>query len=118
MTDINAIYINSFGIAFQWPTEHKKKKEKIQLVFRDTGLMLCKEELEQFLKNIKSTKDSNSLCSDCSQNGSCKALLVNSPVPQVSFAMNAEELIAIDYLVAGTLFRLNLEKYLKSLFRN
>lgn len=114
MTDIHPIYHNRFGVAFQWKRNSVKDILKIQIVFRDTGLLLSQEELTQFSKNIKCTKDSSSLCVDCTQNESCKPLLVDSPAPQITFAMNAKELDAVQDLVEGTLFQLNLDNYLNA----
>ncbi|MEL6916623.1 MAG: hypothetical protein AAFO99_02725 [Bacteroidota bacterium] len=51
----------------------------------------------------------HSLCKDCAQNESCRALLLDTPAPQVSLAMNLKELNAIHDLVEGTLFQLNLD---------
>ncbi len=56
------------------------------------------------------------MCTDCTHNESCRALLVDSPAPQVTFALNAKELEAIEDLVKGTLFQLNLDSYLNSMF--
>lgn len=112
MKDIHPIYHNNFGIAFQWKRNSVKDILKVQIVFRDTGLLLSKEELTQFSKNIKYTKDNGSLCADCTKNESCKALLVDSPAKQITFAMNAKELAAIEDLVEGTLFQMNLDSYL------
>ncbi len=117
MNDVNPIYYNTFGVAFQWKRNTVKNIKKVQLVFRDTGLLLSYEELNQFSKNIKCTKDSSSLCSDCAENDACKALLLDSPSPQVSFAMNMGELEAIQDLVEGTLFQLSLDNYLNDVFK-
>ncbi len=116
MNDVNPIYYNTFGVAFQWKRNTVKNIRKVQLVFRDTGLLLSYQELTQFSKNIKCTRDSGSLCNDCAQNESCRALLLDSPSPQVSFAMNMKELDAIQDLVEGTLFQLNLDNYIKDAF--
>ena len=118
MTDMNPIYYNQFGVAFQWRRNNIKDILKIQIVFRDTGLLLSKEELIQFSKNIKFTKENNMSCQDCMHNESCKALLVDSPAPQITFAMNTQELNAVDDLVTGTLFQMNLENYLDYLCEN
>ncbi len=118
MTDMNPIYYNQFGVAFQWRRNNIKDILKIQIVFRDTGLLLSKEELIQFSKNIKFTKENNMSCQDCMHNESCKALLVDSPAPQITFAMNTLELNAVDDLVTGTLFQMNLENYLDYLCEN
>ena len=111
MQDIHPIYHNNFGVAFQWKRNSTKDIMKVQIVFRDTGLLLTKEELTQFSKNIKYTKYHSSLCANCTHNESCKALLVDSPAPQITFAMNAKELNGIHDLVEGTLFQMNLDNY-------
>ncbi len=113
MQDINPIYHNSFGVAFQWKRNCIKDIKKIQLVFRNTGMLLSKEELMQFSRNIQHTREHSPLCQDCTQKESCRVLLLDSTAPQVSFAMNAKELDAIQDLVEGTLFQLDLDDYLK-----
>lgn len=115
MRDIHHIYHNNFGMAFQWKKTTAKDIKKVQIVFRDTGLLLSKEELTQFSKNIKYTRDNSSLCSDCANNESCKALLIDSPAPQITFAVNFKELNGIQDLVEGTLFQMNLNDYLGGL---
>ena len=112
MQDINPIYHNQFGVAFQWKRNKAKDIKKIQMVFRDTGLLLTQEELVQFSQHIKCTMDSNTLCRDCAENESCRALLLDTPAPQVSLAMNQKELLAVHDLVQGTLFQLDLDHML------
>lgn len=112
MNNINPIYHNQFGVAFQWKRNSVKDILKVQLVFRDTGLLISKEELLQFSKNIKYTRKHSRLCADCAQNKSCKSLLVDSPASQITFAMNLKELNAIQDLVEGTLFQMDLDNFL------
>ncbi len=112
MQDIHPIYHNKFGVSFHWKRNSVKEIMKVQIVFRDTGMLLSTEELTQFSKNIKYTKNNESLCSDCKQNDSCKALIVTSPAKQITFAMNAKELAAVEDLIEGTLFQMNLDTYL------
>ncbi|MGB5820249.1 MAG: DUF6686 family protein [Saonia sp.] len=112
MQDINPIYHNQFGVAFQWKRNAAKDIKKIQMVFRDIGLSLSKEELVQFSNHIKCTMNSNTLCKDCAENESCRALLLDTPAPQVTLAMNLKELNAVHDLVEGTLFQLNLKHLL------
>lgn len=116
MNDIHPIYHNAIGMAFQWKRNRAQDLFKVQLVFKDTGLLLSKEELIQFSENLKYTKKTSSLCTDCPQNESCKALLVDSPAPQITFAMSISELTAVQDLVEGTLFQMNLDNYLGTLF--
>ncbi len=112
MQDINPIYHNPFGVAFQWKRNSVKDINKVQLVFRDTGLLLSRKELKDFQKSIKCTMESYSFCQDCQQNESCRALLLDTPAPQVTLALNKKELNAVHDLVAGTLFQLQLDNLL------
>ncbi len=115
MQDIYPIYQNNLGVAFQWKRNSAKNIMKVQLVFRDTGLLLSKEELTQFSKNIRYTRENSPICNDCAQNESCKALLIDSPAPQITFAVNVKELNGIQDLVEGTLFQMNLDNFLGGL---
>ncbi len=110
--DIYPIYYNDFGFAFQWKRHATKNVNKIQIVFRNTGLLLCKKELEVFFNNIKYTIHSNSECLRCEENDSCKSLLLDTPAHQVTLAMNKKELQAVHDLVEGTLFQLNLDNFI------
>ena len=40
--DVNVIHYNDFGIAFNWKKNSFSSKNKIQLIFKDTGLLLSK----------------------------------------------------------------------------
>ena len=40
MNEISPIYQNDFGIAFQWKQDKTQKTNKVQLIFRDIGLLL------------------------------------------------------------------------------
>jgi hypothetical protein len=112
------IYNNEYGVSFQWKRNNAKDIMKVQIVFRDTGMLLSKEELVQFSKNIKYTVANKSLCNDCVNNDSCRALLIDFPAPQITFAVNIKELNGIQDLVEGTLFQLNLDNYLGGLCKS
>ncbi|NJB71389.1 hypothetical protein GGR42_001851 [Saonia flava] len=112
MNDIDHIYSNNFGVAFQWRRGTAKHYKKVQVVFRDTGLLLSKEELVQFSKNIKCTKGESGLCGQCTQDEGCRALLLDTPAPQITLAVSYKELQAIQDLIEGTLFQINLDNYL------
>lgn len=112
MQDIQILYQNELSIAFYWkrcPVEYHKK---VQLVFRDTGLLLTKDELIQFSENIERATNSGFLCKDCKNKESCRALLLNTPAPQISFAVSHKELMAVKDLVDATLFQLGLDDLL------
>ncbi|CAM3555118.1 hypothetical protein ZORO111903_19650 [Zobellia roscoffensis] len=115
MEDINPIYHNPFGVAFQWKRPTAKDQKKVQIVFRDTGLLLSQNELVQFKRNIECTMKSNSPCIDCQQHDTCRSLLLDTPAPQITLAMNQKELSAVQDLVDGTLFQLNLDSYLNEM---
>ncbi len=114
MSNINPLYHNAFGVAFQWKRCPTKKMYKVQLVFRDTGLQLSLEELRQFSKTITATIANAPLCEHCGQDETCRGLLLETPIHQVSFAMSLKELKAIKELVEGTLFQLALDNLLKN----
>lgn len=113
MEDINTIYFNNYGIAFQWKRCAAKDLKKIQIVFRNTGLFLTETELIKFSKNIEETLESSCLCNDCKKSGNCKLFLLQAPNPQASFSMSQAELKNMQDLLSGTLFQLGLDKILK-----
>ncbi|WP_299532479.1 hypothetical protein [Ulvibacterium sp.] len=110
--DIHPIYHNPFGVAFQWKKNDVKDTNKVQLVFRDTGLLLSRKELTDFQKSIKCTIKSSTLCKNCPQDESRRALLLDTPAPQVTLAVSPKELNVVDDLVEGTLFQLQLDHLL------
>jgi hypothetical protein len=116
--DINVIFNNGIGIAFLWKIHTPQKSGKIQLLFRDTALLLNKKELIEFSKQIKKTIKTQPLCSDCEQKENYLALLLETPFPQLIFAISNAELSAEEELVDGTLFQLNLDGYLNTIFRD
>lgn len=115
MTNVHIIYSNDYGIAFFWEKDNVILSKKVQLVFRNTGLNLNHEEVVVFSKNITSALTKNKSCSDCKLKGECKSILLETPTPQVSFAMSFKELIPLKDLVRGTLFTLELNEIIKSL---
>ncbi len=114
MQDINTIYQNSFGIAFQWKRCAEKDHKKIQVVFRNTGLFLKEEELKLFSRQIGCTVKREGLCADCKENKECRSLLVETPAPQIAFAVSHAELHQMQDLIDGTIFQLGLNEILKS----
>jgi len=114
MEDINELYHNDFGIAFQWKRCAAKDYKKIQLVFRNTGLFLSEKELLQFNNYVENTLKKPSVCIDCKENDNCKSLLLETPAPQISLAVSSIELKYIKDLLKGTLAQLELE----SIFRD
>lgn len=113
MEDIIPIYSNDFGMAFQWKKNTLKDITKIQIVFKDTGLFITREELMIFSNHILYTLENNYLeCKDCSKKESCRKLLLNTPAYQVTLALDTTELFSMKDLIEGTLFQIDLESYL------
>ena len=113
MNEISPIYQNDFGIAFQWKHDEPQKSNKVQLIFRDIGLLLTPNELQYFSKCINDSFQSGkgNLCKDCKVKGECRSLLLNSPAHQITFAVSFQEVIEIRDLIDGTLFKLELDSY-------
>lgn len=114
MQDIDLIYRNRLGIAFCWKGTSKDTTKKVQLIFRDTGLLLSSAELVQFSGNIDKvlSEGQRSLCKDCKEKGACRSLLLDSPAPQITFAVSYDEVLDLQDLVSNTLFQLNVDSYL------
>jgi len=110
--NINPLYHNPYGVAFQWKRCPVKQALRVQLVFRDTGLSLSYPELGQFSEIITKTLQHSESCADCTHKGDCRVVLLNSPIDQLSFAMSHNELKSLEELVAGTIFQLGLNKIL------
>jgi len=106
MNDINTFYYNDFGIAFQWKRCAAKNFKKIQLVFRNSGLLLTFDELVKFSVNIENSLKLSRKIEGCAFD-KCQCVLVQAPNPQTSFAMNYNELSNLNNLVKGTIFNLN-----------
>lgn len=118
MEDIKVIYHNNFGIAFKWKESVVKiKTERIQLVFKDMGFYLTENEVKEFSKNIQIAQPHNP-CSTCENPGTCRNILLKTPLRKMDFIVNIEELKDICDLVEGTLFHLEIERYLRDLSRN
>ncbi|GHC45292.1 hypothetical protein [Ulvibacter litoralis] len=115
MEDINTLYYNSFGIAFQWKRTAARDYRKIQLVFKDIGLFLTSEELVQFAKQINTVFRHPPLCDDCRKGSKCNSYLVSTPATQVSLALSHAELREAKDLIEGTLFQLELSHLLKDI---
>jgi len=117
MNDINTFYHNDFGIAFQWKRCAVKNFKKIQLVFRNSGLLLTADELVKFSKNIENSLKLSKKMKGC-KHEKCQCVLVQAPNPQTSFAMNHEELSNLNNLVKGTIFNLNFDEIIDDILNN
>ncbi len=118
MSDIHRIYHNDFGIAFQWKQDlAKNKRDQFQVIFRDTGFYLTLSQLENFAKLVQQAAN-RGCCKDCKANNKCRSILLKTPAANVDLAVSEKELGSISDLLEGTLFQIQLERYLKDVCRN
>jgi hypothetical protein len=118
MSDIQRIYHNDFGIAFQWKQDLAKNKHNhFQVIFRDTGFYLSLSQLENFSKLVQRAANRN-CCNDCKANAHCRAILLKTPATEVDLAVSRDELESISDLIEGTLFQIKLDRYLKGVCSN
>jgi hypothetical protein len=118
MKQIERIYSNDFGIAFYWTKDNTAVKEKVQLVFRETGFYFTVRELSDFALMIKDSAARNDCCADCGRRNQCARFLLKTPCDQIDLAVSAKELDAIKDLVEGTLFRIKTAEYYFGIGRN
>tara|TARA_B110000908_G_scaffold16519_1_gene18630 strand:+ start:73 stop:417 length:345 start_codon:yes stop_codon:yes gene_type:complete len=107
--DINVIHYNDFGIAFNWKQNTFSTKNKIQLVFKDTGILLSKSEVLSFKSDIEYV-----MCNGCNCKEKCKNL-IPSPCEYISFSMSDSELISLNDLLAGVCFNIELTEILENI---
>ena len=117
MKEIEQIYFNEFGVAFHWKKEQKVLKSKVQLVFKETGFYLSKEELTIFAGNIDLTCNELS-CNTCEFQRKCHKFLLKTPLQQIDLAVSVDELMQIKDLVEGTIFQIQLKDYLDDVCQN
>lgn len=118
MKEIQAIYQNEFGMSFYWKEEESLLKDKIQLVFKETGLQLNPKELVDFKCLIEDSISKNHCCDDCDLKNNCTKYLLKTPFQEVDLAMSINEMIQMNNLVSTTLFKIELEDYLFGNGRN
>ena len=117
MKQIEQLYFNDFGVAFFWKRNGKVLKDKVQLVFKETGFYLSGAEVQEFAGIIEDT--CNELgCSGCCNRGRCHKFLLKTPLNQVDIAVSRDELMQIKDLVEGALFHAQLFDYLDDLCMN
>jgi len=105
MDDIYIIYHNEGGISFQWKKDIEKgNTETIQVVFGKIGLYLTVPEIKLFCNKIKLAKK----IKKCN----CNNMLLHTPLGKLDLVLSKQELLQIEDLIQGTLFKLNLDAYL------
>ena len=117
MKEIEQLYFNDFGVAFFWKKRGVVLKDKVQLVFKETGFYLSGDEVQQFSCIIDDTVAETG-CAGCQRRNSCHKFLLKTPLSQVDLAVTRTELQQIKDLVQGALFHAQLFDYLDDLCMN
>jgi len=118
MKDIYIIYHNNIGIAFKWKRDIKKgNTDIIQMVFRNTGFYLTYAEIKEFYNKVKVAYKLNK-CEGCTHKEECSNYLLQTPSEKIDLSVNLEELNLISDLMKGTLFKIELDRYLKDVGLN
>ncbi|MCW2119146.1 hypothetical protein [Flavobacterium sp. 7A] len=118
MKEIQAIYQNEFGISFYWIDENQTLRNKIQLVFRETGLQLNTQELVDFKCLIEESISKNQCCEDCALKNNCAKYLLKTPFHELDLAMSINEMNQMNNLISTTIFKITLDEYLTGIGRN
>lgn len=116
MREVEQIYYNEFGVAFHWKKNDVVLKEKVQLVFKETGFYFSHREIRDFALIIDETFDVLECCAGCQRR--CHKFLLKTPLQQIDLAVTRSELKRIKDLVEGTLFKIGLYNYLENEGRN
>ncbi|MEW5676751.1 hypothetical protein ABGT15_10590 [Flavobacterium enshiense] len=117
MQQLQEVYHNDLGVAFFWKKDGKVLEEKVQLVFKETGLYLSTSDLMKFSKEVDTTCD-KICCSDCELKNRCQRYLLRTPFEGLELAVSAAEALQIKDLVEGTLFQMQLNSYLNDICKN
>lgn len=117
MKQVEQLYFNDFGVAFFWKKNGVVLKDKVQLVFKETGFYLSGTEVQEFAVIIDDTFAEMG-CSTCCHRGRCHKFLLKTPLSQVDLAVTRSELFQIKDLVEGALFYAQLFDYLDDLCMN
>ena len=117
MHEIDPIYKNHFGLGFYWRKEDVVVRHAVQIVFRDIGFYLTKKEIVYFSKLVTEAKR-RSECSLSCQLDCCRSVLLKTPSQLVDLALNRKELEAVNDLLEGILFHIELREYIHKLSLN
>ncbi|KJD34000.1 hypothetical protein PK35_04500 [Tamlana nanhaiensis] len=116
--DIYKVYHNGFGIAFKWKDPITNQvQEKIQIIFRDMGFYFTHNEVKDFFNCVNAAKW-NLPCNQCDLDCDSRNILLKTPCKQIDVALNRSELHAVEDLIKGTLFQLELDDYVEDLCKN
>ena len=116
MKEIEQIYFNDFGVTFYWKKNEKVLKDRIQIVFKETGFYFSIPEIRQFCGIVNEM--SSRSCSEFSMRNKCHKFLLKTPLNEIDLAVNQSELSNIKDLLEGTLFNIELFDYINDVCKN
>lgn len=117
MQGIKRIHHNTIGIVFQWEHDIQNgNNNSYQVIIKNVGFYLVKNELKTFVNCIEDTK--NSPCTHCIKQTSCGTFLLRTSVEQVDIAVTKTELFLVEDLIKGALFQIELKEYLNTICKN
>lgn len=117
MQEIDFIYKNHFGLSFYWVKSNETLRSAIQIVFRDMGFYLSREEVIIFSKLIDQAKQQPQ-CNSCNVPNCSRSILLRTPFSKVDLVLNQKELNDMQDLINGILFHTALREYLERLSLN
>ncbi len=117
MKEIEQIYFNDFGVSFYWRKNDVVLKERVQIIFKETGFYFTHDEVKHFA-GIVSDMFANAGCNGCSFRNKCHRVLLKTPVKEIDLAVSSQELTDIKDLLEGTLFTISLNEYINNVCRN
>lgn len=117
MKEIEQIYFNDFGVSFYWRKNDVVLKDRVQIIFKETGFYFTHDEVKHFA-GIVSDMLANTKCNGCDFRNKCHKTLLKTPVKEIDLAVSIEELKDIKDLLEGTLFTIGLNEYITKVCRN
>jgi len=117
MKEVEQLYYNDFGVAFHWKKNNEVLRDKVQVVFKETGFYLSLPQIREFTVIIENTCK-NMKCTGCTNSGDCRKFLLKTPFEQLDLAVCKSELLQIKDLMEGALFNFEMYKFLANEGRN
>ncbi len=117
MNEVAPIYFNDFGMSFYWKRQTEINYEKVQLIFKETGFYLDFNQLKIFSTLIVDSQNKK-CCNACKHASSCAKILLKTPLNQVDLAVSNKELENIKDLIEGTIFAIELDRYIFGVGKN
>jgi hypothetical protein len=118
MKEIEQIYFNEFGVAFHWRKNDEVLKDRVQIVFKETGFYLSENEIRDFSEIINDTCQKLDHCGECCHRARCHKFLLKTPLKEIDLAVSKNELMQIKDLIEGTLFTIELMEYIDNICKN